>query len=106
MKVIVPLFGLLCVAIAISALPIVDQDQEDVRGAFLTSRPKDKPATSSTTSHPSHRRPRTSPDKNPSTAGNKNSKSGDKNSNTSASDNSNKPAPVNAQRLGLGVTLF
>jgi len=106
MKVLVPLFGLLCVAIAISALPIIDQDQEDVRGAFLTSRPKDKPATSNTTSHPSHRRPRPSTDKNPSTADNKNSKSGDKNSNSSASNNSNKPAPVNAQRLGLGLTLF
>ena len=107
MKVIVPLFGLLCVAIAISALPIVDQDQEDVRGAFLTSRPKDKPATSSnTTSHPSHRRPRPSTDKNPSSAENKNTNSGNKNSNASASNNSNKPAPVNAQRLGLGLTLF
>ena len=107
MKVIVPLFGLLCVAIAISGLPIVDQDQdqEDVRGAFLTSRPKDKPATSSATTRPSHRRPRPSPDKKPSTAENKNSKS-DKNSNTSASDNSNKPAPVSTQRLGLGLTLF
>ena len=106
MKVIVPLFGLLCVAIAISALPIVDQDQEDVRGAFLTSRPKDKPATSSnTTSRPSHRRPRPSTDKNPSSADNKNTNSGNKNSNASPS-NSNKPAPVNAQRLGLGLTLF
>ncbi|HEV8135592.1 MAG TPA: DUF4384 domain-containing protein [Pyrinomonadaceae bacterium] len=107
MKVIVLLFGLLCVAIAISALPSVDQDQEDVRGAFLTSRPKDKPATSSnTTSRPSHRRPRPSTDKNPSSAGNKNTNSGNKNSNASASNNSNKPAPVNAQRLGLGLTLF
>ena len=105
MKVIVLLFGLLCVAIAISALPLVDQDQEDVRGAFLTSRPKDKPANSSTTTKPSHRRPRPgSTDKNPSTA-NKNTNSGNKNSNTS-SNNSNKPAPVNAQRLGLGLTLF
>ncbi|HEY6247023.1 MAG TPA: DUF4384 domain-containing protein, partial [Pyrinomonadaceae bacterium] len=107
MKVIVPLFGLLCVAIAISALPIVDQDQEDVRGAFLTSRPKDKPATSSsTTSRPSHRRPRPSTDKNPSSADNKNTNSGNKNSNASTPNNSNKPAPVNAQRLGLGLTLF
>jgi hypothetical protein len=105
MRVVAPLLGLLCVAIAISALPI-DQDQEDVRGAFLTSRPKDKPATSTTTSHPSHRRPRPSTDKTPSTADNKNTKSGDKNSNTSASNNSNKPTPVNAQRLGLGLTLF
>ena len=107
MKVIVPLFGLLCVAIAISALPIVDQDQEDVRGAFLTSRPKDKPATSSnTTSRPSHRRPRPSTDKNPPSADNKNTNPGNRNSNATASNNSHKPAPVNAQRLGLGLTLF
>jgi hypothetical protein len=105
MKMFVVLISLLCVSIALGALPIIDQDQEDVRGAFLTSRPKDKPATSTTTSRPSHRRPRpATPDKTPSTADNKNSKSGDKNSNTPS--NSNKPAPVNAQRLGLGLTLF
>jgi hypothetical protein len=105
MKAIAVLFGFLCLAVAISALPILDQDQEDVRGAFLTSRPKDKPATSSTTSRPSHRRPRQgSTDKNPSTE-NKNTNSGNKNSNIGTG-NSNKPAPVNAQRLGLGLTLF
>jgi hypothetical protein len=105
MKAMIVLFGLLCVAIAISALPVVYQDQEDVRGAFLTSRPKDKPANSSSSSRPSHRRPKpVVTDKNPSTD-NKNTKSGNKNSNTSSS-NVNKPAPVNAQRLGLGLTLF
>ena len=105
MKVMPVLVALLCVSIAIGALPILDQDQEDVRGAFLTSRPKDKPATSSTTSRPSHRRPRQgSTDKNPSTE-NKNTNSGNKNSNIGTG-NSNKPAPVNAQRLGLGLTLF
>jgi hypothetical protein len=105
MKVMAVLVALLCVSIAIGALPILDQDQEDVRGAFLTSRPKDKPATSSTTSRPSHRRPRQgSTDKNPSTE-NKNTNSGNKNSNIGTG-NSNKPAPVNAQRLGLGLTLF
>ena len=105
MKVMAVLGAVLCVSIAISALPILDQDQEDVRGAFLTSRPKDKPATSSTTSRPSHRRPRQgSTDKNPSTE-NKTTNSGNKNSNI-VTGNSNKPAPVNAQRLGLGLTLF
>ena len=105
MKMFVVLVSLLCVSIALGALPIIDQDQEDVRGAFLTSRPKDKPATSNTSARPSHRRPRpATPDKTPSTADNKNSKSGDKNSNKPS--NSNKPAPVNAQRLGLGLTLF
>ena len=112
MKVMAVLVALLCVSIAIGALPILDQDQEDVRGAFLTSRPKDKPATSSTTSRPSHRRPRQgSTDKNPSTENknpsteNKNTNSGNKNSNIGTG-NSNKPTPVNAQRLGLGLTLF
>jgi len=105
MKVIAVLVGLLCVSIAIGALPILDQDQDDVRGAFLTSRPKDKPANSSTTTKPSHRRPRPgSTDKNPSPE-HKNTNSGNKNSNPSTA-NSNKPAPVNAQRLGLGLTLF
>ena len=105
MRLMIVLSGLLFAAIAISALPVVYQDQDDVRGAFLTSRPKDKPANSTTSARPSHRRPKpVVTDKTPSND-NKNPKSGNKNSNSSSS-NVNRPAPVNAQRLGLGLTLF
>ncbi len=53
------LFGLvfMCAAIGV-AVPL--QDGDDVRGAFLTSRPKDKPATSSSTARPPRKRPRPS----------------------------------------------
>lgn len=109
MRSIVVLFGLLCcTALLISAVPLSFQDQEDVRGAFLTSRPKEKSPASSTTSKPSRRRPR------PVSSDNKNTGSNDKNTNlnnldnrkTNANSQGTKPAPVNAQRLGLGLTLF
>ncbi|HSB29952.1 MAG TPA: DUF4384 domain-containing protein [Pyrinomonadaceae bacterium] len=106
MKLTIAVFGLFCVcALAIDAVPIGNQDQEDVRGAFLTTRPKDKPA-SSPTSRPTHRKPKpiVTETKNPSTE-NKNRKPANKNVNISSS-NSNKPMPVNAERLGLGLTLF
>jgi len=104
MRLILALLGLLCcTALLPNAAPLLPQDQEDVRGAFLTSRPKEKPATSSSTSKPNRRRPK------PVVAENKNSEN--KNTNLDNKKNkpdnqSNKPAPVNAQRLGLGLTLF
>jgi len=113
MRLIVVLLGLLCCsALLIGAVPLSIQDQEDVRGAFLTSRPKDKASTSSTTSKPSRRRPQ------PVSANNKNTNSDIKSTNlnnngtnldnkkTIANNQGTKPAPVNAQRLGLGLTLF
>src|SRR6185369_12371561 len=115
MRLIVVLLGLLCcTALLISAVPLSPQDQEDVRGAFLTSRPKEKSSTSSATSKPSRRRPR------PVSADNKNTGSDNKNINvdnkgtntnldnykTKSENQGTKPAPVNAQRLGLGLTLF
>jgi len=113
MRLIVVLLGLLCCsALLIGAVPLSVQDQEDVRGAFLTSRPKEKSSSSSTTSKPSRRRPR------PVSADNKNTSSDIKNTNlnnngtnlddkkTNANNQGMKPAPVNAQRLGLGLTLF
>jgi len=110
MKLTAVLFALLCAsAIVISALPTALQDQGDVRGAFITSRPKDKPASSSTTSKPTHRRPR------PVTSGDNKNSSGSANvTNRNTNSGSVKPTqqdnkgpnPVNAQRLGLGLTLF
>ena len=50
MRLSVMVFGLVCVcALVIGIAAPVVQDDEDVRGAFLTSRPKEKPASSSTT---------------------------------------------------------
>jgi hypothetical protein len=96
-----------------TAAPLI-QDDDDVRGAFLTSRPKDKPASSGTTAKPSHRKPKSSGGS--STSGG----SGTTGSNNPGPNHPAKPdktpnkpgpsvpptTPVNARRIGLGVTLF
>lgn len=104
MRLSVMVLGLVCIgAVAIGVAAPAFQDQDDVRGAFLTSRPKDKPAnTGGTSSTTSRRRPKTTPGPN---------KPPDK---TSGKPGPSKPTPspsepstpVNARRLGLGVTLF
>ncbi|HWN10002.1 MAG TPA: DUF4384 domain-containing protein [Pyrinomonadaceae bacterium] len=73
---------------------------EDVRGAFLTSRPKasaNKGKTSGAGTRPSRRRPRTTP---ASPAEGNTQTTGDQKS------SANTPPKVMAQRLGLGLTLF
>ena len=107
MRLSVMLIGLVCfcaVAIGIAAPAI--QDDGDVRGAFLTSRPKDKPAnTGTTTTKVSRRKPKQS--------GGSNNPGGT----SKAPDKTNKPGPtkpstpgpatpVNTAKLGLGVTLY
>lgn len=104
MRLSVMVLGLVCIgAVAIGVAAPVFQDQDDVRGAFLTSRPKDKPAnTGGASSTPNRRRPKTTPSP---------TKSPEK---TTGKPGPSKPAPspsepstpVNARRLGLGVTLF
>jgi hypothetical protein len=122
MRLSVMVFGLVCVCALVigSAAPIV-QDDEDVRGAFLTSRPKDKAASSGNTARPGRRRPKASSGSN-NAATNTNpgaTKSGtnrpdkpvDKSSGKSETAGktvapSTPATPVNARRIGLGVTLF
>jgi len=98
------LFGLvfICAAIALAVPP--PQDEGDVRGAFLTSRPKEKPATSGGATKPSRRRPKSSPT--PSTKAPE--KSPEKTSGGPSGSTAKTPEsrPVNTRRLGLGMTLF
>jgi hypothetical protein len=104
------LFGLvfMCAALAVAVPP---QDGEDVRGAFLTSRPKEKKTTASST-RPSRRRPKASnsgaktPDKTTqgSTAGSTGSTGSTGTTGTTAKTPDSRP--VNVPRLGLGLTLF
>jgi len=120
MRLSVMVFGLVCVCALVigTAAPVV-QDDDDVRGAFLTSRPKDKPVSSSSTPRTSSRR-KTTPSGGGS-SGTSSGKSGSGNSGGSVtsgktnktprpkpspSPSSSTPTPVNARRLGLGVTLF
>src|SRR5215211_5807369 len=118
MRLSVMVFGLVCVCALVigTAAPLVQND-EDVRGAFLTSRPKDKPASSGNTK-PSRRKPKPSggtTGSSPGSTGPTNpgsshpSKPVDKTPNKpgpSGSTPSSPQTPVNARRLGLGVTLF
>ena len=107
MRLSVMVFGIVCVCALLigSAAPLV-QDDEDVRGAFLTSRPKDKPATSDAAAKPSRRRAK------PSGGSNTPNKSPDKtpvkpeNSGKKPAPPSDPVTPVNARRIGLGMTLF
>jgi len=112
MRLSVMVFGLVCVCALVigTAAPVV-QDDDDVRGAFMTSRPKDKPASSSNTPRPSSRRKTTPPAGGGSTnlgGGSSNPKKIDKTPKPkpSPTPSSSTPTPVNARRLGLGVTLF
>jgi hypothetical protein len=105
MRLRVLLFAIVCAcAVVIGTAAPAPQDEGDVRGAFLTSRPKDKAPVSSPTSNRGRRRPKpivsNDPDKTPEKKPNHPTGPGP----------SNKPSepvrPVNAARIGLGMTLF
>lgn len=107
MRLSVLLFAMVCACVVIGIAAPLPQDQDDVRGAFLTSRPKDKAPTTESSNRPSRRRPRPSSGNNPGTT----SKTPDKKpGDTTGPAPSNKPSgtskPVNMPRLGLGMTLF
>jgi hypothetical protein len=99
------------------AAPVLQDD--DVRGAFLTSRPKEKPASSGAATRPSRRRPKSSvtakssskpAEKTPAkqeTSKPATSKPATSKPATTAPSTSSEPSrPVNAARMGLGLTLF
>lgn len=99
------LFGLvfICAMVVVAVPP--PQDEDDVRGAFLTSRPKEKPATSGNTARPSRRRPKST---GTTTAKAPENKTPEKTTAASSGTSSNTTSsrPVNTPRLGLGLTLF
>src|SRR5215217_2388913 len=66
MRLSVIVLGLVCLcAVVIGIAAPAIQEDGDVRGAFLTSRPKDKAAnTGGASSKPSRRRPKTTPEPN------------------------------------------
>ena len=106
LSVMVLAFVCLCAVVAGIAAPTFQPFQdEDVRGAFLTSRPKEKPATSGTTTKPSRRRPKqaTPP---PGNTGKAPEKHTGKSGGPGSSSPSEPSKPVNVARLGMGVTLF
>ena len=92
--------GLVAVGFAVlGTVPAMPQEpQEDVRGAFLTTRPKpaEKSAKTTESPRPSRRRPKTTTPKP--------SGSGTTSGSTPAPNDS--PGKATAQKLGLGLTLF
>ncbi len=105
MRLSVMVLALVCLcaaAIGIAAPAIQD---EDVRGAFLTSRKKEKPATSGSASKPSRRRPKQTA-VNPGNTGKPAEKQTEKPASSGPTTSSEPSKPVNVPRMGLGVTLF
>ncbi len=114
MRLSVLLFAMVCVgAVVIGTAAPALQDEDNVRGAFLTSRPKQKTPASDSAKKPSRRRPKSTVAGNP---GKTPEKSPEKSSSpatapaTAGPTVSNKPSdplkPVNVPRIGLGMTLF
>ncbi len=100
MKTKVVFFSLLIGFAGLIPTLALAQKDEDVRGAFLTTRPKatpkgNKPAP---TTKPSHRHPRTTAT-NSSGANSGSQKNG-------ATPTKGTPAKINTDRMGLGLTLF
>ena len=121
MRLSVMVFGFVCVcALVIGAAAPIMQDEDDVRGAFLTSRPKDKPASSGPSAKPNRRRPKVATSSNNAPKSNPASTKSESNRPEKPAEKpagkpeaagktvtSSTPAtPVNARRIGLGVTLF
>jgi Domain of unknown function (DUF4384) len=107
MRLNVMVLGLVCLcAVVIGIAAPVVQDDDDVRGAFLTSRPKEKSGnTGGATAKPSRRRPKANPgSNNPNKPPDK--ISGKPSPSKPAPSPSEPATPVNTRRLGLGVTLF
>ena len=110
MRLSVIALGLVCFCAVLIGIAAPLQDEDDVRGAFLTSRPKEKPATSGAAKKPSRRRPKQSVSPtNPGTS-NKPDKKPEQSSSSRTPDKTSTPSastkPVNAPRMGLGLTLF
>ena len=105
MRLSVLLLAMVSAGVALGIAAPAPQDQDDVRGAFLTSRPKQKAAASRTTTRPSRRRPKATVSNDPGKGTPEK-----KPANPAGPTASNKPSeprkPVNAPRIGLGLTLF
>lgn len=105
MRLSVMVLGLVCVSTAVIGIAAPAIQDEDVRGAFLTSRPKEKSGRSGSASRPMRRRPKAKP-ANPSGADKPVVKQTDKPSSPGPTGSTGSSKPVNAPRLGIGLTLF
>lgn len=107
MRLSVMVFGLVCVcALVIGVAAPIVQDDDDVRGAFLTSRPKEKTTTSGVAAKPSRRRPKSGGGSSTLNKPTDKTPEKPKNSGKTLPPPTDPATPVNARRIGLGVTLF
>ena len=103
MRLSVIALGFVCLCAVVIGIAAPAIQDEDVRGAFLTSRPKNKPA-SSATSKPSRKRPKQAA--NPGNTGKPAEKQTEKPSSSGPTASTEPSKPVNAPRIGIGLTLF
>lgn len=103
MRISVMVLGLVCLCAVVIGLAAPTVQDDDVRGAFLTSRPKEKPATSGSAGRPTRKRPKQSG--NPSSSV-KPEKQTEKRISSGPTASSEPSKPVNLPRIGLGLTLF
>lgn len=105
MKLMALIFIAACVAtIVVSGVTPSLANQDDVRGAFLVSRPKEQPKSGNAATRPSRRKPKPKP---PSAETKKTPDPEDRMSGPgTTTKNDQKPAPINAPRMGIGLTLF
>jgi hypothetical protein len=102
MRLSVMVLGFVCFCAVVIGIAAPAMQDEDVRGAFLTSRPKEKTTTSGPATKPSRKRPKSvvpnkpgkPPEKNPDKPG------------PTGPTSSDPSKPVNTPRIGLGLTLF
>lgn len=105
-------FGMLLLALSALAgsVAVSQQEEENVRGAFLTSRPKERPAETPPTAKPVKRRPKTissgTEAKNKPSDSSSTTPSTFADPRTSASEKDKGKPQMSTQRMGLGVTLF
>src|SRR5262245_50739040 len=102
MRLSIALAVLVVSLMAIGATGLTATDQDDVRGAFLTSRPKEK--SEAPPAKPTRRRPR--PAASPTPRRTDNTPAPTPTPLKSPSPGTVDPTKVNTARLGLGLTLF
>ena len=96
--------GFVCLGAAAIGLAARAVQDEDVRGAFLTSRPKAKPASSGAATKPSRKRPKQTV--NTDKTAKPPEKHTEKQSSSSPTASTEPSKPVNVPRIGIGLTLF
>lgn len=102
MRLSVMILGFVCLCAVVVGIAAPVMQDEDVRGAFLTSRPKEKTTPSSSSSKPGRRRPKSVTSNKPA----KPEKQPEKPGPSGPVVSSEPSKPVNTQRIGLGLTLF